>query len=153
MKQSLLLLALTLASVTNTSAAQQRTGAEIFAGNILQSGYELSIGDDTCNLKIFHRPKIDGNGDVVKNEGLLETQLWAYGHIIDIDVAALPQKLKISDSDKVVLKGFGRKIIIEADASDNPVKASGKSIFNRTGYTGNPVKGSDKTIDCDFTQN
>lgn len=119
-----ILFGLTLA-LTTTAFANGPTGAEIFAEKISEPGFELTVGGNSCNLKIFHRELIDENGNVVGSQ--VEGRVWVRGDYVQ--TVQSPRSIKIKGDNKVVLRwNLLGKIVIETDDNGNPVRLSGREL-------------------------
>lgn len=119
-----ILFGLTLALTTNAFANSQ-TGAEIFAEKISEPGFELSVGGESCSLKIFHRELIDVNGNVVGSQ--VEGRVWVHGEYVQ--TVQSPRSIKIKGDNTVILRrNVLGKIAIETDDDGNPVRLRGREM-------------------------
>lgn len=119
-----ILFGLTLALTTNAFANSQ-TGADILAEKMSEPGFELTVGGNSCNLKIFHRQLLDGNGNVVGSQ--VEGRVWVRGAYVQ--TVQSPRSIKIKDDNTVILRrNVLGKIVIETDDDGNPVRLRGREM-------------------------
>lgn len=110
--------------VTASTAYANFSGSEILANAISAPGADISVGDNSCALTIFHRQLL--NSDLTPGPSRIEVRLWSYGQIIESAVSL--ESVALVDHNRV---SFG-KITVETDDAGTPIRASAKSGLFRT---------------------
>lgn len=130
MKVSKILFGLTLALSATAFAGQ--TGAEILVEKMREPGFEITVGDNSCNIKIFNRGLVDENGESVGSQ--VEGRMWVDGPYVE--TVQSPESVDIEDNNTVILSSnFYTKIAIQVDDDGNPVSLYGRGNVMSTSCT------------------